>query len=128
MGALLVSSYIIGWLVVFGTFVRFYHRRKAEAMSQLQPWFGDHKYKQVYISLLQVEPPVDEFLLKSALLRRAMTVVDRVLQLREQKPPLSQLMKAGSIGEEVWNQFLKAESEIEQEVMEVIEEANTFND
>lgn len=94
----------------------------------MEDWFPEHKYKHIYTSLLQVNPPVDDHLLKSALIRRAMTVVDRVLQLREQKPPLNQLMKSGSIGEEVWNQFCKAEAEIEQEVMEVIEEANTFNE
>lgn len=97
-------------------------------MNKLQDWFPHHKFKDVYISLLQAEPAVDEHLLKAALLRRAMTVVDRVLKLREQKPPLNQLMKSGSIGEEVWNQFLKAEAEIEQEVMEVMAEANTFNE
>jgi translocation protein SEC66 len=96
------------------------------AASKVKPWFDNWKSREIYISLLQTESP-DEYLLKAALLRRAMTVVTRVLQMREQRPPLSKLLKQGSIGEDVWNSFQKAEEELEQEVMEVVQEADTFN-
>ncbi|KAI9296245.1 hypothetical protein K502DRAFT_364302 [Neoconidiobolus thromboides FSU 785] len=128
MGYGLVTTYLVGWIVVFGSFVFFYHKNKALASSKLEPWFGENKYKELYIKLLSADPPVDDYLLKAALLRRAMTVVERVLKMREQKPPLSQLLKNGSIGEDVWNSFLLAEAELETEVVEVMEEADTFNE
>ncbi|KAJ9068891.1 Translocation protein S66 [Entomophthora muscae] len=128
MGYGLVTTYLVGWIVVFGSFVFFYHRNKALAASKIEPWFKECKSKELYIKLLQVDPPVDEHLLKAALLRRAMAVVERVLKMREQKPPLTTLLKNGSIGEEVWNSFCLAESALEEEVIEVMQEADTFNE
>ncbi|KAI0242646.1 Translocation protein S66, partial [Massospora cicadina] len=48
--------------------------------------------------------------------------------MREQKPPLTTLLKNGSIGEEVWNSFCLAESALEEELVEVMQEADTFNE
>lgn len=128
MGYAVVTTYLVGWVVVFGSFVFFYHRNKSMAASRIEPWFEDSKSKELYITLLQADPPVDDHLLKAALLKRAMTVVERVLKMREQKPPLTQLLKNGSIGEEVWNSFCLAEAALEEEVVEVMQEADTFND
>jgi len=65
-------------------------------------------------------------LLKSALLRRAMENVQRVLRIREDKPALQNLLQKGSIGDDLWNSLLNAEKELEAEIMEVVAEANSF--
>jgi translocation protein SEC66 len=77
--------------------------------------------------LLQKEdPPAHVPLLKAALVRRAMTDVQRVIRLREDKLALQNLLQKGSVGDSLWNSFLAAEKEIEVEMMEVISEANSF--
>lgn len=74
----------------------------------------------------RTDPPTNDALLKSALVRRAMTDVQRVIQIREDKPALQNLLQKGSVGEDVWNSLLAAERELEAEIMEVVAEANTF--
>jgi len=65
-------------------------------------------------------------LLKSALVRRAMADVQRVLKIREDKPALQNLLQKGSVGDDLWNSLLAAERELEAEIVEVVAEANTF--
>jgi translocation protein SEC66 len=55
-----------------------------------------------------------------------MADVQRVLRIREDKPALQALLQKGSIGDELWNSLLAAEKELEVEIMEVINEANSF--
>ena len=57
-----------------------------------------------------------------------MTVVERIKKLREDKPALLTLVQKGAVGDELWNSFLKAEQEIQAEIMEVSAEANTFKE
>lgn len=66
-------------------------------------------------------------ILSAALLARAMTDVDRIVQTRDSKTALSSLLQKSLIGDSFWNEFLEAEKELEAEVREVMEEANTFN-
>jgi translocation protein SEC66 len=61
-------------------------------------------------------------LLKAALLRRAMANVQRVLEIRNTKPALAQLLQRGSIGDDLWQRFLRAEQEMEEEIRDVISE------
>jgi translocation protein SEC66 len=65
---------------------------------------------------------VPESLLKAALLRRAMANVQRVLEIRNTKPALAQLLQRGSIGDDLWQRFLRAEQEMEEEIRDVINE------
>ncbi|KAF7294994.1 hypothetical protein MIND_01037500 [Mycena indigotica] len=117
--------YMVIILGGLGTFSMIY-RRKSAAKS-LPPYFPTHAERNVYVTLLQkTDPPASDALLKSALVRRAMTDVQRVLRLREDKPALQNLLQKGSIGEDLWNSLLAAEKEIEAEVMEVVAEANSF--
>src|SRR6266478_5715212 len=63
-----------------------------------EPYFPPHAERNIYITLLQkTDPPASEALLKSALLRRAMEDVQRVLRVREDKPALQNLLQKGSI-------------------------------
>lgn len=74
----------------------------------------------------RTDPPTNDALLKSALVRRSMADVQRVIQIREDKPALQNLLQKGSVGEDIWNSLLAAERELEAEIMEVVAEANTF--
>ena len=63
-----------------------------------------------------------ETLLKAALLRRAMMDVQRVLEIRNTKQALGQLLQRGSIGDDLWQRFQRAEQEMEEEIRDVINE------
>lgn len=91
----------------------------------LAPWFTAHPARDVYLSLLHTEdsePKVPDSLLKAALLRRAQANVQRVLEIRNTKPALAQLLQRGSIGDDLWQRFLRAEQEMEEEIRDVISE------
>ena len=92
-----------------------------------EPYFSSHPERNTYITLLQkTNPRVPDTLLKSALLRRAMADVQRVVRIREDKQALQNLLQKGSIGDDLWNSLLNAEKELEVEITEVIAEANSF--
>lgn len=92
-----------------------------------EPYFPSHPERNAYITLLQKsDPPASDALLKSALVRRAMGDVLRVLRIREDKPALQALLQKGSIGDNLWNSILQAEKELEAEIMEVVTEANSY--
>lgn len=60
--------------------------------------------------------------MKAALLRRATEDIRRVLALRSQKQALSMLLQRGSVGDDLWQRFLRAEKEMEEEVKDVVSE------
>lgn len=92
-----------------------------------EPYFPSHPDRDLYVTLLgRSDPPAGDTLLKSALIRRAMADVQRVLKIREDKPALQNLLQKGSVGDDLWNSLLAAEKELEAEIMEVVNEANTF--
>lgn len=92
-----------------------------------EPYFPSHPDRDLYVTLLgRSDPPAGDTLLKSALIQRAMADVQRVLKIREDKPALQNLLQKGSVGDDLWNSLLAAEKELEAEIMEVVNEANTF--
>jgi hypothetical protein len=86
------------------------------AAKQIQPYFPSHPTRDTYITLLQTEPPPKDQVIKAALVARAVTDVGRVLQLREDKPALQNLLQKGSVGDDFWNALLAAEKELEAEI------------
>ncbi|KAG0232605.1 translocation protein S66 [Mortierella sp. GBA43] len=124
----LAVIYIGGWILsmrIFG----FFWRRRNLAINDAESWFGEHVPRDQYIALLQQsEPEATETQLMAALLRRAMEDVTRVLAMREDKPALVSLIKQGTVGDDILNQFALAEKEMESEIMAVIAEANTFKE
>ncbi|KAG9049671.1 translocation protein S66 [Tulasnella sp. UAMH 9824] len=116
---------LVGSLIIFS---RIYRKRTAARIAQQEPWFPSHPERDTYISLLQMQPPVSDVLLKAALLRRAVTDVQRILAFREDKAALQALLQKGSIGDDLWNAFLAAEKELEAEIVEVVGEANSFRE
>ncbi|KJA20229.1 hypothetical protein HYPSUDRAFT_217124 [Hypholoma sublateritium FD-334 SS-4] len=118
-------AYVI--IVFGGLFVFSYFYRKHTASKSFEPYFPSHPERNAYITLLQKsDPPAHDALLKSALVRRAMADVQRVLRIREDKPALQNLLQKGSVGDDLWNSLLAAEKELEAEIMEVVAEANSF--
>lgn len=81
--------------------------------------------KEQYIALLN-QDDVPEHHLESALLRRAMECVRRLLVLQQEKPALHELLRKGHIGDDVWRDFEVAEQDIRQEVQTIAAEAATF--
>ncbi|KAE8144269.1 Pre protein translocase subunit Sec66-domain-containing protein [Aspergillus avenaceus] len=119
------------------TFSSLYRKRKAQKAYSLEPWFPSHLQRDIYFSLLHTDPPatsskekkaiaVPESVLKAALLRRAEEDIRRVLALRSQKQALAVLLQRGSVGDDLWQRFQRAEREMEDEVRDVVTEANAY--
>ncbi|VDB82830.1 unnamed protein product [Peniophora sp. CBMAI 1063] len=112
---------LVGGLLVFG---RAYSKR--QAAQQITPYFPRHVERDTYVTLLGLDPPTPDALLKAALIRRAMQDVHRIVRLREDKPAMQALLQKGLLGDDIWTALLAAEKEMEAEILEVQHEANTF--
>lgn len=105
--------------------------RKAKSTS-LEPWFGPHLQRDIYLSLLHTEPEpgqekapaIPDSVLKAALLQRAVEDIRRILSLRSAKPALSNLLQKGSVGDELWQRLVREEKYLEEEVRDVATEVN----
>lgn len=130
---ILYLTILIGSLYTFSTL---YRKRQIANTAKLSPWFPRHRQRDVYLSLLHLDPAeaseggdgekvlkqVPDSVLKAALLRRALEDIQRILQLRTAKPALQTLLQRGSVGEELWQRFQRAEKEMEEEVKDVVNE------
>ncbi|KAK3810923.1 MAG: Pre protein translocase subunit Sec66-domain-containing protein [Benniella sp.] len=124
----LAAIYIGGWIVAMRIFGFFWKRRQI-VIKDAQSWFPENEARANYIALLQqTEPEASEAQLKAALMRRAMEVVKRILSMREDKPLLSGLVKQGVIDDDTWLEFTASEKELEYEIREIMEEADTFKE
>ena len=118
--------------VLWSTCAERAHKTTAKSTS-LEPWFGPHVQRNIYLSLLHLEPqpgqekatPIPDSILKAALLQRAVEDIRRILTIRGAKQPLSQLLQRGSVGDDLWQRFLRAEKEMEAELRDVVEEVRT---
>ncbi|KAM0756301.1 hypothetical protein T439DRAFT_321005 [Meredithblackwellia eburnea MCA 4105] len=119
------GSYFFAVFASLAIFSKIYRKRK---QNQPPPpsWFGPHKSRDIYISLLSLEKPPPNQILIAALLRRAVDDVKLIWKVRDQKQALSTLLQKGQIGDDCWERFLLAEKELEAEIVEVVGEANTF--
>jgi translocation protein SEC66 len=78
--------------------------------------------------LEQIEPGKDkpvqipDSILKAALLRRATEDIKRIISIRSSKQALSTLLSRGSVGDDLWQRFLRAETEMEEELKDVVNE------
>ncbi|KAL8387662.1 hypothetical protein RB595_009756 [Gaeumannomyces hyphopodioides] len=134
LSLVLPFSYI---LVLGGTFVTFssvYRRRKATQSANLAPWFPPHLQRNIYLSLLHLDPEdgsekgpkVPESVLRAALLRRAVEDIHRIIQIRTAKTACSSLLARGSVGDDLWQRFSRAEKEMEEELRDVVMEVSLF--
>jgi translocation protein SEC66 len=65
---------------------------------------------------------VPDSVLKAALLRRAIEDLHRLVQIRSAKQACSQLLQRGSVGDDLWQRFQRAEKEMEEELRDVVTE------
>lgn len=136
-GLLLPFLYLVILIGSLYTFSTVYRKRQISKAARLESWFPPHRQRDIYLSLLHLDPSeasegekklnkVPDSVLKAALLRRAVQDIERIVQLRTSKPALQHLMQRGSVGDELWQRFLRAEKEMEEEVKDVVNEANAF--
>ncbi|KAH7025531.1 translocation protein-like protein sec66 [Macrophomina phaseolina] len=110
------------------TFSHLYRTRKASRAASLAPWFGPHTTRNIYLSLLHLDQQkVPDSVLKAALLRRAVEDIHRIVEIRNAKAALQSLLQRGSVGDDLWQRFQRAEKEIEAELRDVVQEANAFS-
>ncbi|EKG22506.1 Sec62/63 complex subunit Sec66 [Macrophomina phaseolina MS6] len=105
------------------TFSHLYRTRKASRAASLAPWFGPHTTRNIYLSLLHLDQQkVPDSVLKAALLRRAVEDIHRIVEIRNAKAALQSLLQRGSVGDDLWQRFQRAEKEIEAELRDVVQE------
>lgn len=134
-GLLLPIAYIVILVGSLYSFSTVYRQRQAARASKLEPWFPQHRQRDIYLSLLHLDPSDDtesekklskvpDSVLKAALLKRAVEDIQRIMQLRQSKQALQTLLQRGSVGDELWQRFQRAEQEIELEVKDVVNEVS----
>lgn len=69
-------------------------------------------------------PKIPDSVIRSALLRRAVEDIRRIVQIRASKQALNTLLQRGSVGEDLNQRFLSAEKEIEEELRDVVNEVS----
>lgn len=143
LSLLLPFGYLSVLVLSLATFSHLYRRRKALAATRLKPWFPQHITRQIYLTLLEqastasssstksglsTSSPrkIPDSVLRAALLRRATTDIHRLIQVRNAKPALAQLLQRGAVGDELWQRFQIAEKEIQDELRDVVGEANAL--
>jgi translocation protein SEC66 len=142
VGLLIPLAYLSILIGSLATFSSLYRRRKAQNSVNLAPWFPPHLQRNIYLSLLHMDPQdpestpegsdkslskVPDSIICAALLRRAVEDIHRIIQIRNAKPALQTLLQRGSVGDELWQRFQRAEQEIEEEVKDVVSEVSRIN-
>lgn len=135
-GLILPFAYVVVLFGAFTTFSTIYRKRKAAQSVNLEPWFGPHLQRNIYLTLLHMNPEdasdkatppvVPDSVLKAALLRRAVEDLQRLMQVRTAKQACSSLLQRGSVGDDLWKRFQRAEKEMEEELRDVVQEANAL--
>ncbi|KAK1757660.1 putative translocation protein sec66 protein [Echria macrotheca] len=133
-GLVLPLAYVAVLGGTFMTFSSIYRKRKAMESANLEPWFPPHLQRNVYLSLLHMEPEagsekapkVPESVIRAALLRRAVEDIHRIIQIRTAKAACGSLLQRGSVGDDLWQRFQRAEKEMEEELRDVVMEANAL--
>lgn len=138
-GLLLPTAYLIILIGSLYSFSSVYRQRQIARASKLEPWFPQHITRNIYLSLLHLDPEaasagegdkklskVPDSVLKAALLKRAVEDIQRIVQLRQAKPALQTLLQRGSVGDELWQRFQRAEQEMELEVKDVVNEVRSW--
>lgn len=118
-------GYISFLVISLLTFSKIYRKRSLRR-NPSPPWFPTHSSRDIYYSLLSLDPPPPRPILVAALLKRAIEDVGRIWSIRDSKPSLNTLLTKGQIGDKLWEAFQEAEKELEKEIVEVVGEAETF--
>ncbi|KAJ3265827.1 translocation protein S66, partial [Borealophlyctis nickersoniae] len=131
-GAYLVPLfYLCGLAALFAGFVSWARgRQRVKQLHDLSTgYFPAHTAKLTYLELAEMfspDEPTGQKLLTVALMKRAVENVRRAWKIRDEKPPLQNLVRQGVVGEDLWDKLCKAEAELDVEVQEVVEEAELY--
>lgn len=71
-------------------------------------------------------PQIPQSVLRAALIRRAVEDIHRIVQIRTAKQACSNLLQKGSVGDDLWQRFTRAESEMEAELRDVVMEVRLY--
>ncbi|KIW20207.1 hypothetical protein PV08_00782 [Exophiala spinifera] len=129
--SLLIPIAYLGILIgSLATFSHLYRQRQIKSKLRLAPYFPPHSARNVYLSLLHLQDSSDvkvpESVLRAALLARAVEDWQRIQEIRTRKPALAQLLQRGVVGDEIFQRLQRAETEIELEAKDVMNEANAL--
>lgn len=116
--------YIIGILAAIIVYKKYQVKSKSQSN-----YFPPHLTRKRYLELSEIHnpsDPIDHKLLATALLKRAMTDVGRIMQIRTEKAPLQNLVQSGAISHSIFENLLKAERELEEEINSVMMEAEIY--
>ena len=67
-------------------------------------------------------PKIPDSVLRAALLRRAVEDIHRLIQVKSAKQACTTLLQRGSVGDDLWQRFQRAEKEMEEELRDVVTE------
>jgi translocation protein SEC66 len=126
VSAIAPIAYLVVVLGSFAVFSTIYRRRKALESSNIEPWFLQHRERDIYLTLLHLDHPCPPKLLKAALLERAKEDVSRIYSLREDKTAATMLLQKGSIGESTFQRIVAAEADMNAEIADVVAEAKAL--
>ena len=138
LSLLLPFGYLTILTLSLYTFSHLYRRRQALQSARLEPWFGEHLTRRIYLTLLEQSSAaksgtgtekaqkVPDSVLRAALLARSTTNIQRLVQLRAQKQPLTTLQQRGCIGDALVQRFNLAEKEMDAELRDCVTEANAL--
>ncbi|EGG10155.1 putative endoplasmic reticulum translocation complex chain Sec66 [Melampsora larici-populina 98AG31] len=116
-------TFLFGLLWLFSR----YYRNRALRRPPPPPWFPEpHTARDLYVSLLSMDPPPPQPVLVSALIARAITDVQRIWAIKEAKQAMTNLLQKGQVGDDLWERLAIGEKELELELSEVVSEANEF--
>ncbi|KAJ3043671.1 translocation protein S66 [Rhizophlyctis rosea] len=127
----LPALYFIGLAGLFLAGIRWNRSRQNKDLTAKTEYFARHLAKLQYDELSEMfspEEPNGLKLLTTALMKRAMTDVQRAWKIRDEKPALQGLVKNGVVGEDLWENLTKAEQELEVEVQDVQAEAELYKE
>ncbi|KAF5023923.1 hypothetical protein F66182_4003 [Fusarium sp. NRRL 66182] len=133
-GLALPFAYVLVLGSALMTFSTIYRKRQAAESANLAPWFGPHLQRNVYLSLLHLTPEdgaekgpkIPDSVLRAALMRRAVEDIRRLIQIKSAKQACGSLLQRGSVGDDLWQRFQRAEKEMEEELRDVVTEANAL--
>ncbi|KAL2889405.1 translocation protein [Ceratocystis lukuohia] len=135
-GLILPFAYLTVLLSSLMAFSSIHRKRKASQSANLAPWFPPHLQRNIYLSLMHMNPEssgekektprVPDSVIRAALLRRAVEDIHRLIQVRAAKQALKSLLAKGSVSDDLSQRFQRAEKDMEEELRDVVMEANAL--
>ncbi|KAI8589379.1 Pre protein translocase subunit Sec66-domain-containing protein [Geranomyces variabilis] len=123
--------YLTGVGLLFTAYIT-WNRAKARVAVQHahdDGYFPPHTSRTQYNELAEMFSPEDPNglkLLMTSLMKRALTDVQRVFHINEEKAPLQALVNKGTVGEDLLEKLVAAEADLQSEINEVMEEAEMY--